>query len=155
MKYFIRSVKYFIYFALLSTLIIVALVLTGMTEGNIETMFEGGYTAIWKMAGFFAVVATFYPKIGFIRKDILSAKGWADDEGIITSYMREHDFEVETVAGETVTFRHRKAINRLSRMFEDRITLTIREGGYEMEGLRKDVYRLATGLEYRLNPQQD
>jgi hypothetical protein len=40
-------------------------------------------------------------------------------------------------------------------MYEDRISLSMTEGGFEMEGLRKDVFRLATGLEYKLNPQQD
>jgi hypothetical protein len=40
-------------------------------------------------------------------------------------------------------------------MFEDRITVTASDGMIEMEGLRKDVFRLSTGLEYRLNPTQE
>ena len=56
MKYFVRSVKYFIYFSLLCTLIVYALVLTGMASGDINEIFEGGYDAIWKIAVFFALV---------------------------------------------------------------------------------------------------
>ena len=36
---------------------------------------------------------------------------------------------------------------RLSKMYEDRITLTRTPDGYQMEGLRKDVLRLAVGIE--------
>ena len=43
MKYFIRSVKYFFYFAILTTLIILALVLIGAVEGSIDSIFEDGY----------------------------------------------------------------------------------------------------------------
>jgi hypothetical protein len=38
-------------------------------------------------------------------------------------------------------------------MYEDRVVLTRTEDGYYLEGLRKDVLRLATSLEYKLNPE--
>ena len=66
MKYFIRSVKYFFYFAFLTTAIILALVLIGAVEGDINAIFEDGYNTLWKIAIFFAVVAALYPKFGFI-----------------------------------------------------------------------------------------
>ena len=40
-------------------------------------------------------------------------------------------------------------------MYEDRITLRRTGDGYELEGLRKDVLRLAAGLEHRLTPQNE
>ena len=46
MKYFVRAVKYFIYFSLLTTLIVGALVLIGAVEGNINAIFEDGYDSI-------------------------------------------------------------------------------------------------------------
>ena len=45
-------------------------------------------------------------------------------------------------------------VRRLSKMYEDRITLRCTPEGYEMEGLRKDVLRLAAGWEHRLNPEE-
>ena len=130
MKYFIRSVKYFFYFAILTSLIIAALVATGMADGNIETMFEGGYNALWKMAIFFVLV-----------------------RGTVISYLQDHHFELESEDGDIFTFRQRGFLNRLTRMYEDRLTLIIREDSIEVEGLRKDAFRIATGLEYRLNPR--
>ena len=41
MKYFIRAVKYFFYFAFLTTAIVLALVATGMASSNIDELFEG------------------------------------------------------------------------------------------------------------------
>ena len=69
--------------------------------------------------------------------------------------MNEHSFVLESENDKEITFRHSRPLNRLTRMLEDRITLTFNADGFEMEGLRKDVFRLATGLEYRLNPRQD
>ena len=154
MKYFIRSVKYFFYFALLTTLIIVALVLTGMADGNIETMFRGGYSAIWKMALFFAAVALPLRRSS-ARMRIPSQNSWDDIRASVVSFMKERQYDLESENAQTVTFRYRSAAGKLTRMYEDRITLTVEEDGFTMEGLRKDVFRLAASLEYRLNPQQE
>ena len=155
MKYFIRSIKYFIYFSLLTTAIIAALVFTGLAEGDIATMFRGGASAIWKIAVFFVAVAAVYPKVGFINRKIASDKNLADVRGEIISYLQDRNFVLESESSDTMTFRHRSAVSRLTRMLEDRITVTASEGIFEMEGLRKDVFRLSTGLEYRLNPTQE
>lgn len=155
MRYFIRSVKYFFYFALLTSLIITALVLTGMADGNIETMFRGGYSAIWKIALFFAAIAAVYPKVGFICRRVPYQGSWNEVRSSVMNYMNERNYVLESESGDTVTFRFKGAAGRLTRMYEDRISLSMTEDGFEMEGLRKDVFRLATGLEYKLNPQQD
>ena len=155
MKYFIRSIKYFIYFSLLTTAIVTALVFTGLAEGDIYTMFRGGASAIWKIAVFFVAVAAVYPKVGFINRKIASDKNLADARAEIITYLQERHFVLESESRDTMTFRHRSAASRLTRMFEDRITVTASDGIIEMEGLRKDVFRLSTGLEYKLNPTQE
>ena len=43
----------------------------------------------------------------------------------------------------------------LLKMFEDRITITRTDSGITMDGLRKDVFRMASGLEYRLNSNEE
>ena len=47
MKYTIRAIKYFFYFATITTAIVLALVLIGAVEGDINEIFEGGYKALW------------------------------------------------------------------------------------------------------------
>ena len=154
MKYLIRSVKYFFYFAFLTTLIILALVATGLAEGDINTMFRGGTSAIWKMAIFFILVAAVYPKVGFISRKIQVERNWNEIRNLVIGFMQERQYEPESESKETITFRRKGTLNRITRMYEDRITLTLQDDGFEMEGLRKDVFRRSASLEYRLNPQQ-
>ena len=53
-----------------------------------------------------------------------------------------------------MTFR-KKGVERLTRMYEDRITLTARIGGVDVDGMRKDVVRLAMGLESRFRRREE
>ena len=154
MKYLIRSIKYFIYFSLMCTIIVSVLVLTGAVEGNIESIFEEGYTSIGKIAIFFAVVAAVYPKVGFINRGISSDKEWSEVRNDVIEYMKERQWDLESETDGVATFRVRGVALRLSKMYEDRITLTKSAEGYQMEGYRKDVMRLATGLEHRLDSRE-
>lgn len=152
MKYFIRAIKYFFYFAFLTTVIVLVLVATGMASGDINELFEGGYNALWKMAIFFAIVGAVYPKLGFISRKMYIRKGKDEIRDAAVEYMSERSYGFESETPDSITFRYRGTLGRLTRMYEDRIVLTRTEDGYIMEGLRKDVMKLATGLEYRLNP---
>ena len=155
MKYFIRAVKYFFYFAFLTTVIVLVLVATGLASGDINELFEGGYNALWKMAIFFAIVGAVYPKLGFIARKMYVPKDKDQIRAEVVEYMSERMYGFESETPDSITFRYRGTVGRLTRMYEDRIVLTHTEDGYIMEGLRKDVMRLATGLEYRLNPQNE
>lgn len=155
MRYIIRSVKYFFYFAFLTSLIIAALILTGLAEGDINTMFRGGASAIWKMALFFVAVAAVYPKVGFICRQVRSERPLNEVCDMISGYFRERNYELEESDGQKMTFRYKGTAGRITRMLEDRITLTANEGGFSVEGLRKDVFRISTGLEYMLNPNKE
>ena len=154
MKYLIRSIKYFIYFSLMCTVIVSVLVMIGAVEGNIENIFEEGYASIGKIAIFFAMVAAVYPKVGFIKRDIRSDKELTDIRTDVIEYMKERQWELESESDSTISFRVKGLVTRLSKMYEDRITITRSADGYQIEGLRKDVMRLATGLEHRLGSQE-
>lgn len=155
MKYIIRAIKYFFYFAFITTAIVVALVLIGAVEGDINEIFDGGYTALWKIAAFFAIVAAVYPKVGFIRREIPVSRDWNDIKEETIGYFRDRRYILESENGNTVTFRCRDIASRISKMYEDRIILTQTPEGWVMEGLRKDVLRLAAGWEHRLNPHNE
>ncbi len=151
MKYVIRSVKYFFYFAFITTAIVLALVLIGAVEGDIDTIFDGGYSALWKIAVFFAVVAAVYPKFGFVCRKLETEAGWKTVRDRTVAYFSQKPFILESETEEVLTFRRKSTMARLMKMGEDRITVYCKDGGYFMEGLRKDVFLYATGLEYSLN----
>lgn len=155
MKYLIRAIKYFFYFAFLTTAIVLALVLIGAVEGNIETIFEDGYNSLWKIAVFFAIVAAVYPKFGFIRRRLETDADWDTVRNIAKTYFREKPFKVEAESADSISFRRRDPIGRITKMCEDRITLSRTEEGYILEGLRKDVILYATGLESNIFAASD
>ena len=150
MKYFIRSVKYFIYLSVLIVIIMALLVLIKAVEPDIGTMFRNGYDALWQIAVLFAAVAAFYPKIGYVERFAASSIDWESSRSEIKKYMENHYYSLEKAKPGLMTFRHNGTVSRISRMYEDRITITSAEGGVTVEGLRKDVLRIASGLERTL-----
>ena len=156
MKYFVRALKYFIYFILLFLVIMLLLVFTGAAEGDIATMFRGGYSALWKIAAIFAVISAIYPSVGFIRKEAMIPGDLDRSGGAINEFMKGRGYVLENETPGSMSFR-KTGISRLTRMYEDRITLSAKGGTVEIEGMRKDVVRLAMGLEslFRRNGQPD
>lgn len=155
MRYLIRAVKYFFYFAFLTSALVCILVFIGAVEGNIESIFEGGYAALWKMAIFFAAVAAIYPSLAFIKRDIPVKGEFSGYKNDIIEFMKERRYELENETGNTLSFRAKGVAGKLSKMYEDRIVVTPVLEGIQMEGLRKDVIRLSTSLSARLDQNED
>ena len=63
--------------------------------------------------------------------------------------MQNRGYRLEKEDGSVRTFRLRNLVNRLSRMDEDRITITRTPSGFSLEGLTKDVVRLVHAIEYQ------
>lgn len=147
MKYTIRAIKYFFRFAFLATAIILALVFIGIVEADINAIFEHGYDDLWKIAVFFGVVAAVYPNLAFINRQV-AVDGERDTvKEDIKRFMLERHYDLESEDAEGMTFRIHGLAGKLSKMYEDRITIRWNSDGFTMEGLRKDILRLATGLE--------
>ena len=154
MKYLIRSIKYFFYFALLTTLVIYILIFLEMADSNIANNFEGGYNAFWKMGLFFAAVAAVYPKLAFINRKLYIDPA-VDIQAETVRYFKDRRYGLESQTADTMTFRVSSMGTKLVKMCEDRITITRTADGYYMEGHRKDVLRLASGLEYKFQDKED
>lgn len=148
MKYFIRSVKYFFYFAVLCGII---LVLTfhfstkpeGLTLMDI-LLVDG---SVYKMLIFFVAVAAVYPALGFQKKPVY------------VSNLKEHKKEIEELfvnanyilAYEDATkmiFKLKNPLIRFIRLYEDSVIIDFSDNPVMMEGLRKDILRFSRGIEY-------
>lgn len=149
MKYFTRAVKYFFYFTFLFVVIMAALVLIGVVKADISLMFREGYKSLWQIALLFALVAAFYPRFGFIKRSAMIKGEYSDIRGGIIEYMEARGYRLESEDGENLTFRLRSKFNAIVKMCEDRITMTRELGGFEVEGLTKEVVRIVGGLEYK------
>ncbi len=155
MKYLVRAIKYFFYFCATCALIVAALALIGAVEGNVESIFEEGYRSVGKIAIFFAIVAAVYPRLGFMSRHMAADRPWEEIREQTLEFMNERRYELESESDDKVTFRIKGIAGRLSKMYEDRLTLTRVPGGWQIEGLRKDALRISSALEHRLAPQDE
>ena len=150
MKYHARAVKYFIFISFFVAFILLILVLIGAVSSDIDVMFDQGWVSVAKIAAMFAVVAAIYPRFGY-RKQMVHVLGELDGlrDGVVKC-MEDRGFVLESESGETMTFRSRSTLNRIFRLGEDRITVTKTLGGFEVEGLARDIVRVAFALENKL-----
>lgn len=147
MQYLRRAVKYFFYFLSILVIIMAILVALGMVEPNVETMFKNGYDSLWQIAILLLLFAIAYPFFGFMSKETIVPGSYEEIRQGVIDFMDGRGYSLEKEEGENMSFRMRSKVNRMSRMLEDRITLTRSVTGFTMEGLRKDVVRLCYGME--------
>ncbi|MBP5410710.1 MAG: hypothetical protein J6Y26_02235 [Lachnospiraceae bacterium] len=156
MKYIIRAVKYFIYICVFVTIILVILALLHFISSDINVMFKEGWKSIGKIALVFAAISAIYPMFGY-RKLMAGVLGELDGlRDDLVKCMEDRGYVLESEDGDTLTFRSRSALNRFFRVWEDRITVTKTLGGFDVEGLSRDVARIVPALEYRFrNPDSE
>ena len=153
MKYIVRAVKYFIFICVFVAIILLLMVLLHMTSSNINEMFKEGWTSVGKIAAVFALISAVYPIFGY-RKILAGVLGELDGlrDGVV-SCLEERGYRLESEDGESMTFRSRSLLKRIFRVWEDRITVSKTLGGFEVEGLSRDVAHIVPALEYRFrNP---
>ena len=154
-KYIVRAIKYFFYFSFLLALFLTILVLAGVVEGNIETMFRGGFRSLLSIAIMFICVSAVYPVFGFVRKSAIIPGEYKDIRGSLVEAMESRGYILEKEEGENLSFRLKSTLNKLTRMYEDRITFTRELGGFSVEGLRKDAIRIIYGMESRFRKDEE
>lgn len=152
MKYLIRSIKYCISFAILFFLIIVVLVLT--TDGaSLATVFspEAGMFkegALPKIIIFFIAVAALYPALSYVKKETFITGTYAENEDAIIRVFENYGYELVSQDEESATFRIRNKFTRFMRMYEDAIVITKGESPLILSGYRRDIFKLASGIQY-------
>lgn len=149
MKYLIRVVKYFIYIVVILALILWILSLLKVVEGDIGKMFRNGYDSLWQLGLAFLAVAAIYPKFGYTRRGVVIPGAYSEIRPGIVEYMENRGYRLESEENENLSFRLVSPIGRLTRTWEDRITMTRDLPGFYLEGRTKDVVRIASGLEYK------
>jgi hypothetical protein len=149
MKYLLRAVKYFIMITVLVVVILAVLALLKIIPADPETMFRGGWKSVGEILIIFAAFSAVYPKMGYTKRDAEIAGEYSEIQQGIIEYMADHGYILEKEDGENMSFRSRSTYTRIMKMGEDRVTMTRKLGGYTLEGISKEVNRLASGLEYK------
>lgn len=151
MKYAIRAIKYFIYFSVLLVIILFVLVQIKMVPADIQEIFRNGYDSIWQIALMFAALSAVYPMFGYAKKTASATGSIQERKAEISKYMEDRGYTLASEEEGVLKFQRRNIIQRIFRMLEDTVTISQELGGFEFEGLRRDIVILALGLETRLN----
>ena len=131
------------------------LILIGSVEPKIDVMFRGGWKSVAEILLLFALVAAFYPKLAFIKKLAEIPGETSEIEDDVISFMDKKGYLLEKKEDDNLFFRLKSKTNRLTRMFEDRLTFTRALGGYEIEGLSKDIWKVVGPLEYEFKQKNE
>ena len=151
MKYLLRSIKYFIYLAVMLAIFIAALLALGFIEGPIDNIFKNGADSIWQMALIVAAFAAVYPMLGYGKRNV---RIYGEPEQVwpeIVEFMNGRGYILTEGDAQGAKFRLVSNLGRVMRMGEDTITFTRNIGGYSLEGRTKEIVRLDTGLTQRFD----
>lgn len=146
MRYFIRSVKYFVQLMVILALIIAILVVAKVVDSDISKIFVNGYDSLWQIALMMAAFAAIYPRFGYAKRQAVLPGSDEETAPELERVMKAFGYEREKRTDGVLAYRKHSAGDRLLRLWEDRITVTRFASGYELEGVNKDVVRLINAL---------
>ena len=163
MRYFIRSVKYF-----LSMFVVIFLILEAFaifqyhsfnvldslrqTEPYIDGFLFSSHPSIQSALLICIMIALFsaiYPLFGYAERPLDVRGDTSEIESVIRQYMEERGYRLEKETLDLITFRVRNPFTRFLRVFEDRISFRRTHTGFTIEGLNKEIVRLKSIIEYR------
>ena len=142
-RYIIRSVKYFLYLIIIMTLLLAILVLLGLAEADPAEIFVGGYSSYWKIGLAFLALAAIYPRFGYSKNEIISG---VELKPLILSVMDSRGYKLRSEEGDTMVIIKRSPLDRALRMWEDAISFTKTEAGYDIEGHTKEMVRCRSAI---------
>ena len=152
MTYLRRALKYLIQLTLIFILLIAVLMLAGMIPMDVALAFRKGWESVFFILGLFAVMAAVYPLFGYgkrmVRVNGEPAEWWpVIDEAMA---LRNYRMAEEGPDGSR-RYRLQSPVSRAARLWEDSITLTPVLGGFQAEGLQRDLSRVISTLQYKLS----
>ena len=151
MKHLRRSLKYLIQISLLFIVIIGGLMLSGMVSKDVAIAFRHGWTSIAWIAGLFVVMSAIYPFFGYGKRNIRIAGDPAQLWPQIQEALKSRGYVEAGETEEGRCFHLSSPINRAARMWEDTITITPVLGGFQAEGLVRDLSRVVMTIDHKLN----
>ena len=148
MTYLRRALKYFIQVCILFGLIIAVLMLSGMVSKDVSIAFQHGWTSVWWILGLFAAMSLAYPYFGYQKRKILVNGDPALAKDGIVEALKIRGYVLDSEKDGVWTFKLSSPVARAFRMWEDQITLTPVLGGFEAEGLSRDLVRVVSSIEH-------
>ena len=149
--YIRRALKYFLQITFIFVVIIAILMLTGMVSKDVAVAFRNGWTSLGYIAIAFGVMSAAYPYFGYGKRKVTVAGDPAEHWAAIEEAMKLRGYVQEVSPEGQRSYHLASPVSRLARLWEDRITITPVLGGFEAEGLVRDLARVVSTLNYKLH----
>jgi len=147
-RYFIRVVKYFLYFSVLITLML-AIVFYTSDRGELRYFWELiPASNAWQMALFVFAFSAINPFISFVERKVYLNHSFGQDRDALLAPILQANYQMESDNGTQFVFRHKNPFIRFMRMYEEKIILDYSNNPLLLKGMRRDVYRFARNMEY-------
>lgn len=161
MKYLFRSLKWLLWFVVIFALIILVLILVNPSDNfTFQNLFtEGGMFkegSQFKLLAFFIVAAAIYPALTYVKKEVFVDGSYEKCKDKIFQGFTEQGYVFISEDSEKALFRKSSPLVRFMRNYEDKVTITKGESPLIMEGIRKDIIRVASAIEFATRtPEED
>ena len=152
MTYLRRAVKYFIQICLLFIVIIGALMAFGFVSKDVAVAFQKGWTSIGYIAALFAAMSAAYPAFGYGKRKIRAEGDPAEHKKAVLEAMEMRGYKLEKELPEGGwRFRLASGMARTARLWEDAVTIEPVLGGFQAEGLIRDLSRVVMAIDHKIN----
>ena len=151
MKHIRRAVKYFIQVVVIFTVIIGALMLLKLVPSDVNVAFRNGWHSVGYIFGLFFVVSMVYPFFGYGKRKIRANGEPAEHRKSILEAMDTRGYKLVSEKDGEYRFCLKSPVARFFRIFEDAVTITPVLGGFEAEGLIRDLARVVASIDHKIN----
>jgi hypothetical protein len=152
MTYLRRSLKYFLQITVIFVLIIGALMLTGFVSKDVAVAFQHGWRSIGYIFAIFAVMSLAYPYFGYGKRTVRVQGEPAELWPAIDRALEQRGYVKSAKAADgSREYRLKSGVARAARLWEDSITLQPVLGGFQAEGLVRDLSRVVMSIDHTLN----
>ncbi len=155
MKYIRRAVKYFIQITLIFVVIIAILMLSGFVSKDVAVAFQQGWTSVGYILAAFLVMSAAYPYFGYGKRNIRANGDPATYRVAIQEALKDRGYVLAAEENGEMQFKLSSPVNRLARMYEDTVTITPVLGGFQAEGLVRDLSRVVMAIDHKINRYED
>ena len=146
-----RALKYFIQVTVIFAVIIGALMLAGLVSKDVNVAFREGWKSIGYIVGVFFVVSFVYPLMGYGKRNIRANGDPAEHRADIDKAMEQRGYVLESEKGGELRYHLASPVARLARLWEDTITIKPQLGGFQAEGLVRDLARVVMSIDRNIN----
>lgn len=152
MTYLRRAVKYFIQITLIFVLIIGVLMWLGYVSRDVAVAFRHGWSSVGFIFAMFGIISLAYPFFGYGKRTVRAGGDPVEHWPKIDQAMARRGYTKKDSPEEGVRkYCLEGSFARAARLWEDTVTIRQCLGGFEAEGLVRDLARVTSSIDHSIN----